>query len=55
MKVFLICPPSIAATILGFVFRSRFGDRFMYQHSMKAPDEMRRLHEQLYDYIGERR
>lgn len=27
--------------------------KFMYQHSMKAPDEMRELHEQLYAYFGE--
>ena len=28
--------------------------RFMYQHSMKAPDEMRRLHKQFYSYIKNR-
>ena len=28
--------------------RSSFGDKFMYQHAMKAPDEMRELHKQFY-------
>ena len=23
----------------------------MYQHAMKAPDEMRELHKQFYDYV----
>ena len=51
MNVFLILPVKIVAVILGFTFRSEFGNRFMYQHSMKAPDEMRRLHKQFYAYI----
>ena len=51
MNVFLIMPVPIIAIILGFTFRSEFGNRFMYQHSMKAPDEMRRLHKQFYAYI----
>ena len=36
---------------IGFVFQSSFGDRFMYRHSMKAPDEMFRLHEQFYRWL----
>lgn len=24
---------------------------FMYQHAVKAPDEMRQLHEQFYNYL----
>lgn len=52
MNVFLALPTSIIAVVLGFVFRSSFGERFMYQHSIKAPDEMKQLHEQFYDYIG---
>lgn len=51
MRVFTALPVGIITAILGSVFRSRFGDRFMYQHSMKAPDEMRQLHEQFYGYI----
>ena len=34
-------------------FQSRFGDVFMYRHAMKAPDEMRQLHEQFYAYLAE--
>ena len=30
---------------------SSFGDKFMYQHAMKAPDEMRELHKQFYAYM----
>ncbi len=51
MNIFRILPSGAIALVLGFVFRSRFGDRFMYQHSMKAPDEMRRLHEEFYRYL----
>ena len=46
MQAFRLLPVPLVGFVLGFVFRSRFGNRFMYQHSMKAPDEMRRLHEQ---------
>ncbi len=52
MNIFLRLPVSAVAVIMGFVFRSAFGNRFMYQHSMKAPDEMRRLHEQLYSFLS---
>ena len=53
MKWFMILPTSVIALLLGFVYRSDFGDKFMYRHSMKAPDEMKRLHEQFYDYLKE--
>lgn len=52
MKFLQILPCSIMGFILGIIFRSRFGEKFMYRHSIKAPDEMRRLHEQFYNYIG---
>ena len=52
MNIFLLLPVSAVGMIIGFVFRSAFGNRFMYQHSMKAPDEMRRLHEQLYSFLS---
>ena len=32
-------------------FESSFGDKFMYQHAMKAPNEMRELHKQFYAYV----
>ena len=51
MNCFKVLPIPLVALLLGFVFRSRFGDRFMYQHSMKAPDEMKRLHEKFYSYL----
>ena len=54
INVFRILPSWLTAVALGFVFRSRFGDRFMYRHSMKAPDEMRRLHDAFYAYITRR-
>ena len=29
-----------------------FGDMFMYQHAIKAKDEMAKLHQVFYEYIG---
>ncbi len=52
MNVIRILPSGFVAIILGFVFRSSFGDRFMYQHSMKAPDEMRQLHNKFYRFLN---
>ncbi len=52
MNVFLILPPVVSAVALGFVFRSEFGEKFMYRHSMKAPDEMKRLHDRFYEVIS---
>ena len=37
--------------MLAVTFESSFGDKFMYQHAMKAPDEMRELHKQFYAYV----
>lgn len=37
--------------MLAVTFGSSFGDKFMYQHAMKAPDEMRELHKQFYAYM----
>jgi 2-dehydropantoate 2-reductase len=51
MNMFLFIPESILAIGLSFVFRSSFGERFMYEHSIKAPDEMRRLHREFYTYV----
>ena len=51
MQASRLLPTPLVGWILGFVFQSSFGDRFMYQHSMKAPDEMRQLHEQLYRWL----
>lgn len=51
MYLFLFIPMPILTMVLSLVFRSSFGDRFMYQHSVKAPDEMRQLHKQFYTYV----
>ncbi len=51
MNVFRFLPVTLISAGLGIAFRSGFGDRFMYRHSMKAPDEMRELHEQFYNYM----
>ncbi len=51
MNIFRYAPIFILKKGLTIVFRSNFGNVFMYQHSINAPDEMRRLHIQLYQYI----
>ena len=52
MQAFRLLPVPIVGWVLGLVFQSPFGDRFMYRHSMKAPDEMRQLHEQFYNWLA---
>lgn len=54
MNLFCYIPASILSFGLSRIFMSKFGDKFMYQHSMKAPDEMRQLHEKFYNYIDKR-
>lgn len=53
MQVFRLLPVPLVGWILGLVFQSPFGNRFMYRHSIKAPDEMLKLHEQFYTWLGE--
>jgi 2-dehydropantoate 2-reductase len=55
MNLFAVLPSGLVAPILGRVFESRFGDVFMYRHSMKAPDEMRKLHDGFYAYLEQAR
>lgn len=52
MKVLHRLPVQILSIGLRFIFQSEFGNIFMYQHSMKALDEMKELHNQFYGYIG---
>lgn len=52
MKVLHRLPVQILSIGLRFAFQSEFGNTFMYQHSMKALDEMREFHNQFYSYIG---
>ncbi len=47
-----LLPVPILTCILQFVYQSRFGEVFMYQHAMKAPDEMRELHDTFYNYMN---
>lgn len=51
MNMFRILPTFALSIGLSMVFQSHFGNVFMYQHSMNAPDEMRQLHKQFYCYI----
>lgn len=51
MNLFLLLPVPVLTIALSHVFESAFGNKFMYQHAVKAPDEMRRLHEQFYAYL----
>lgn len=51
MQAFRLLPVPLVGWVLGLVFQSSFGDRFMYRHSMKAPDEMRELHEKFYRWL----
>ena len=48
MNLFLLLPVPVLTIALSHVFESAFGNKFMYQHAVKEPDEMRRLHEQFY-------
>ena len=51
MNVFRFIPITFLRIGLSVIFQSDFGRMFMYQHSIKAPDEMRQLHRQFYKYI----
>ena len=52
MHLLRLLPAPVLQAIFTRVFKSRFGNLFMYRHSMKAPDEMRQLHSQLYQYLA---
>ena len=52
MHLLRLLPAPVLQAIFTQVFKSRFGNLFMYRHSMKAPDEMRSLHSQLYQYLA---
>lgn len=51
MHIFRLLPVPVLTYILSQTYKSRFGYTFMYQHAIKAPDEMRELHNQFYSYI----
>ncbi len=54
MIMFRLLPTRMLRVGLVAVFKSNFGDVFMYRHSINAPDEMRTLHEQFYRYLSEK-
>lgn len=54
MNMFRLLPTWMLKIGLTLVFKSNFGDVFMYQHSMNAPDEMRTLHEQFYRCLNDK-
>lgn len=54
MNMFRLLPTWMLKIGLTLIFKSDFGDVFMYQHSMNAPDEMRALHEQFYGYLNDK-
>lgn len=51
MHIFRILPIPILTYILSKTYKSHFGYTFMYQHAIKAPDEMKELHNQFNSYI----
>ena len=53
LNLFRLCPVGLMVRILPFVYNSAFGDRFMYQHAMKAKEEMDALHQVFYGYLRE--
>lgn len=52
MNIFRLFPIYVLKAGLSITFKSNFGNVFMYQHSMNAPDEMKQLHTQFYQYIN---
>lgn len=51
MNIFRLAPVCILKMGLILILKSNFGNVFLYQHSVNAPDEMRQLHTQFYQYI----
>ena len=54
MNLFRLAPVRLLRIGLTAVFKSRFGEMFMYRHSMNAPDEMRQLHREFYQYMTDK-
>ena len=51
LNLLRVCPVSVLSKVLPIVFRSKFGNRFMFQHAMKAKNEMNALHNKFYFYL----
>lgn len=50
-NLFMLCPTFLFTGVLKQIFKSPFGHKFMYEHSMNASQEMRQLHNDFYEYI----
>ena len=55
LNLFRLCPVCVLSRVLPAVFRSRFGNRFMLQHAIKARNEMDVLHDEFYSFLDERK
>lgn len=55
LRWILVCPLPLMTWVLARIYHSEFGNRFMYQHEMKAGDEMLGLHDALYRYMEKHR
>ena len=53
LKFFLCCPAGLLTIILPLVYRSGFGDRFMYRHAATARSEMDTLHREFYAFLND--
>ena len=51
MHLLRFIPKHLLAFFLRFVYQSSFGQKFMYGHVQKAPEEIRQLHTQFYSYM----
>ncbi|SHO50784.1 ketopantoate reductase family protein [Anaerocolumna xylanovorans] len=51
MKLICFLPVPLLACLLKYVYKSDFGNMFMYQHAMKAKEEMKLLHRDFYKYL----
>lgn len=51
MNLFRFIPKRILSYSLRFMFQSDFGNKFMYGHVQKAPEEMKELHRELYGFM----
>ena len=51
LNILRFLPLPILANMMLVHFGSSFGDKFLFQHARKAPDEMRELHKQFYAYM----
>jgi len=52
-KLFMIGPTWLLSFVVKNIFKSDFGNKFMYRHSMKSAKEMRDMHNKFYAYMKE--